>query len=226
MLFPFVTAWRVLEDWALPPTCLGCDAPAHPTTLLCAPCRALLQPAPGTRVPALEALGVPVTAALTYDGASAPLLTRYKFHGDLAAGRALGALCVPALRDAPRPQALVPVPLHRRRLRQRGHDQALGLARDWGRALALPVLVNALRRERHTRPQTELDAGERRRNLEGAFRMHRPCPPHVALVDDVLTTGSTAAAAVQALRAMGATRVDLWVVARVPEGGDQAARAK
>ena len=223
---PFATVWRTFEAWALPPVCLGCDGPAAPDTLLCAPCRDLLQPAPRMPIAALAALGVTVQAAFAYDGASAPLLTRYKFHEDLAAGRALGALSLPALRQAPRPQALVPVPLHRRRLRQRGHDQALGLARDWGRALQLPVMTDALRRERDTRPQTELDAGERRRNLEAAFRMRALCPPHVALVDDVLTTGSTAAAAVLALRAAGAKRVDVWVVAQVPDGADQPARAK
>jgi ComF family protein len=211
---PFATVWRAFEAWALPPACLGCDAPAAPDTLLCAPCRALLRPAPATPAPAPSAIGGTVHAAFTYDAACAPLLARYKFHDDLAAGRSLAELSLPALRGVPRPEALVPVPLHRQRLRQRGHDQALGLARDWGRALRLPVLVDALRRERDTRPQTELDAGERRRNLDGAFRMHSPCPRHVAVVDDVLTTGSTAAAAVHALRAAGAERVDVWVVAR------------
>ena len=227
MPLPFASVWRAIGAWALPPICLGCGGPAATDTLLCPPCRGLLRPAPVLPVPLLDALGCPVHAALAYDPASAPLLTRYKFHGDLAAGRALAALALPTLRRAPRPQALVPVPLHRRRLRSRGHDQALGLARDWGAALGLPVLVDQLRRERSTRPQTELDAGERRRNLEGAFRMHTVCPPHVALVDDVLTTGSTAAAAVAALRRAGARQVEVWVVARVPEGGaTQPARAK
>jgi ComF family protein len=213
---PFATVWRTFEAWALPAACLACEAPAPHDTLLCAPCLALLRPAPATAVPALAAFGGKVHAAFTYDAACAPLLTRYKFHGDLAAGRTLSALSLSALREAPRPEALVPVPLHRHRLRQRGHDQALGLARDWARALRLPVLVDALRRNRDTRPQTELDAHERRQNLDSAFRMHSPCPAHVALVDDVLTTGSTAAAAVQALRAAGAQRVDVWVVARAP----------
>jgi ComF family protein len=158
--------------------------------------------------------------AFRYDAASAPLLTRYKFHEDLAAGRSLAALSLPVFRDAPRPQALVPVPLHRRRLRERGHDQALGLARDWGRALGLPVLVDALHRERETRPQTELDARERHRNLEAAFRARSGLPAHVALVDDVLTTGSTAAAAVRTLQAAGVARVDVWVVAQAPAPGE------
>jgi ComF family protein len=223
---PFATVWHAFERWALPTACLGCDAPAPADTLLCAPCRALLRPAPTAPLPTLATSGGTVHAGFTYDAGTAPLLTRYKFHEDLAAGRALAALCLPSLLDAPRPEALVPVPLHRQRLRQRGHDQALGLARDWGRALGLPVLVDALRRERDTRPQTELDASERRRNLDAAFRMHRACPRHVAMVDDVLTTGSTALAAVQALRTAGAERVDVWVVARAPTPAGQAARLK
>lgn len=213
---PFATVWRAFEAWALPAACLGCDAPAAPDTLLCLPCRALLRPAPEAPVGALQALGAEVHAALCYDAASAPLLTRYKFHDDLAAGRALAALALPTFRGVARPQALVPIPLHRRRLRQRGHDQALGLARDWGRALRLPVLVEALRRERDTRPQTELDARDRAHNLEAAFRARPGLPAHVALVDDVLTTGSTAAAAVGALKAEGVARIDVWVVARAP----------
>lgn len=210
---------RAFEAWCLPSACLACALPAEPALGLCAPCRAEL------RVPAkplgsvLDGLDVDVHAALAYDPASAPLLTRYKFHADLAAGRALGVLALPTLRAAPRPDALVAVPLHRSRLRQRGHDQALGLARDWGRAMRLPVLPGLLQRVRATRPQTELHAEERQRNLEGAFLASGPCPAHVALVDDVLTTGRTAAAAVQALRGAGARRVDVWVVA-------QAARAK
>ena len=223
---PFATVWRTFEAWALPSACLGCDAPAAPDTLLCLPCRALLRPAPTTPVPGLAALGGTVHAAFTYDAACAPLLTRYKFHDDLAAGRALAALSLKALRSAPRPEALVPVPLHRRRLRQRGHDQALGLARDWGRALGLPVLFDALHRERDTRPQTELDARDRQRNLEAAFRVRAPLPAHVALVDDVLTTGSTAAAAVHTLKAAGVARVDVWVVAQAPAPGKGALRAE
>ena len=217
---PFATVWRTFEAWALPSACLGCEAPAPADTLLCPPCRALLRPAPAAPVPALLALGAAVHVAFRYDAASAPLLTRYKFHEDLAAGRCLASLSLPTFRQAPRPQALVPVPLHRRRLRQRGHDQALGLARDWGRALGLPVLVDALHRERETRPQTELDARERHRNLEAAFRARSGLPAHVALVDDVLTTGSTAAAAVRTLQAAGVARVDVWVVAQAPAPGE------
>ena len=71
--------------------------------------------------------------------------------------------------------------------------------------------------------QTELDAKDRAHNLDAAFRARTGLPGHLALVDDVLTTGSTAAAAVRALHAVGVTRVDVWVVARAPRPGDRSA---
>lgn len=205
---------HALEAWALPAACLLCALPAAGDADLCSACEAGLQPAGAGQPPALAALAVVAHAAFDYDAASAPLLTRYKFHADLAAGRCLADLALPALAGAARPDALVAVPLHPQRLRERGHDQALGLARDWGRALRLPVLPGLLRRQRATLPQTALEASARRRNLAGAFVALGACPPHVALVDDVLTTGSTLAAAAEALFAAGTLRVQAWVVAR------------
>lgn len=145
------------------------------------------------------------------------LVPRFKFHRDLAAGRLMADLMAGALASAPRPDALVPVPLHGRRLRQRGYDQALELARAVGRRLDLPVLDTALLRSRDTAPQSEQDAQARRRNLRGAFSV-RPgaaLPAHVALIDDVMTTGATLHAATRALLRAGVARVDGWVCARV-----------
>lgn len=215
MATPFIARFQALATWCLPPICLLCALPAVLDNALCDDCRReLRQPSPGLST-SLDGLDIPIHAALAYDTTSAPLLLRYKFHGDLAAGRALAAIALSTLAAAPRPDALVAVPLHRERLRQRGHDQALGLARDWGRAFGLPVLSGLLCRVRATRPQTELGAEERHRNVEAAFVPTGPCPAHVALVDDVLTTGRTAAVAAQALRAAGARRVQVWVAAQV-----------
>lgn len=158
----------------------------------------------------------PVLAAIAWGPASAPLLRRYKFHGDLACGLALADLALPALRGAARPELVVPVPLHQRRLRDRGYDQAGLLAATWARALGIPLGRDALRRTRDSRPQTRLSSRERRRNLVGAFEACSAMPPSVALVDDVLTTGSTVRAAADALREAGAHEVQVWVVARAP----------
>jgi predicted amidophosphoribosyltransferase len=80
----------------------------------------------------------------------------------------------------------------------------------------VPLLPDALHRCRHTVAQSTLDADARASNLRGAFAAGRGLPPHVALVDDVMTTGATLHAAAQALRESGVSRVDAWVCARVP----------
>ena len=145
------------------------------------------------------------------------LLPRLKFHQDLAAGRSCALRMAEALADAPRPAALVPLPLHPARLRQRGFDQALELARPLARALDLPLIEGVLVRSRDTAPQSRLDAPARRRNLRRAFAVHPgpALPTHVTLVDDVMTTGATLHAAAETLLRAGVTRVDAWVCARV-----------
>ncbi|CAG2083564.1 amidophosphoribosyltransferase [Xanthomonas arboricola pv. juglandis] len=185
--------------------CLCCATPlsASDEALLCGQC---LQHRPPLQH---------VHACFTYHWPVDGLLRRFKFRQDLAAGRLLSELMVKACAGLPRPQALVPVSLHRQRLRQRGYDQALELARPLGRALRLPCLP-LLRRVRATAPQSELDAAERQRNLRGAFVAGGALPAHVALVDDVMTTGATLHAAAQALHRAGVQRVDAWVCARVP----------
>src|SRR5690606_30442866 len=104
------------------------------------------------------------------------------------------------------------------RLRARGYDQALELARPLAHALQLPLLSGALQRVRATAPQSGLDAARRKRNLRGAFPVapHPPPPAHAALVPQVVTTGATLHAAAVALERAGVARVDAWVCARVP----------
>jgi ComF family protein len=156
-------------------------------------------------------------AACLYDFPIDQLLPRFKFHRDLAAGRLLAQLMAEAFTPLQRPQAVIALPLHRSRLRARGYDQALELARPLARALQLPLFESALRRTRATTPQSELSALARHRNLRGAFACDgADLPAHVVLVDDVMTTGATLHAAAKALRRAGVERVDAWVCARVP----------
>lgn len=219
-------------DRLLPPRCLVCGEPGSGGLDLCPDCRAALPgagpactrcalplAAPGRcgrclrRPPPLQA----VRAAFVYAAPLDRLLPRHKFHHDLAAGRLLARLMADAFVACEPPQALVPVPLHRGRLRRRGYDQALELARPLAARLDLPLRADLLRRDRATAAQSELDAPARRRNLHGAFRVaERPLPDHVALVDDVMTTGATLHAAAVALRRAGVARVDAWVCARAP----------
>ena len=145
------------------------------------------------------------------------LLPRLKFHRDFAAGRVLAQCMAERCASLPRPDAIVPVPLHHARLRQRGYDQALELAKPLARSLRLPLLGGALQRRKTTTAQSRLDADARQRNLRDAFVVdtRASLPAHIVLVDDVMTTGATLHAAARALRKAGVLRVDAWVCARV-----------
>lgn len=103
-------------------------------------------------------------------------------------------------------------------MRERGYDQALELARPLARALALPLCADRLVRHRATAAQSELHADARKRNVARAFGIAgtESLPAHVALLDDVMTTGATLHAAARTLRAAGVKRIDAWVIARVP----------
>lgn len=112
------------------------------------------------------------------------------------------------------PACLLPIPLHPKRLRERGYNQALLLARHWGKRWHIPVRTAALQRCRNTRHQTGLSAAARRENLEAAFALRGQFPAHVAIVDDVMTTGTTAGQIAELLRSAGVQRIDVWVLAR------------
>jgi ComF family protein len=122
-------------------------------------------------------------------------------------------------RQAPLPQRLIPVPLHRGRLLRRGYNQAQELARQLGKALNIPVAPGLARRLRATPDQIGLSAAQRRRNLRGAFAVSTAVAGlHLALLDDVMTTGATLEELARACKAAGATRVEAWALARQPLG--------
>jgi ComF family protein len=149
------------------------------------------------------------------------LEARFKFRGDLAAGRVLASLMIERARlESPAwPDAIVTVPLHVARLRQRGYNQAFELARPLARALGIPVARDLLQRVRATPPQTGLDAAARRRNLRRAFAVStaHALPAHAVVFDDVMTTGATLRECARTLRRAGVARVDVWALARAPQ---------
>lgn len=201
---------KQLNYGIFPPLCRLCGNPGLPEWDLCLLCHRAL---PGRPSPKLFGEGL-VWAGFEYGDPVDGMIRHFKFQAQLGTGRLLARLCEPAF-EASRPMALVPVPLHLRRLRQRGFNQSLELAKYWGRRRGLPVLPAALVRHRETAVQSALTAAEREPNVQGAFRAMMPLPPHVALVDDVFTTGATCRSACQALHAAGVQRVDVWCVARV-----------
>ena len=139
-----------------------------------------------------------------------------KYRGARALGRAIALLVLDAVRgQSSAVDALVAVPLHPRRLRERGYNQAAEIARTLARRLTLPLLARGVGRTAARAPQIELDARARYASTAGAFAVTRNLAGmRLAVVDDVITTGATVNALARALLAAGAVRVDAWAVAR------------
>jgi len=145
------------------------------------------------------------------------LVLRFKSSGDFAVGRWLAARMAHRVRDAANPDCILPAPLGRARLRERGFNQSAEIARRIARELRIPLAIDAIEKLRDTPSQQGLTRRERRANLRGAFRCARCLAGrHVALVDDVVTTGATAEAIAAELRRAGAERISVWAVARTP----------
>ncbi|MDZ5604109.1 ComF family protein [Pseudomonas sp. RP23018S] len=208
------------------PLCHGCETELPWLINACSHC-ALPLPGPGltcTRCTYAPAPFDAVIAPWQYRFPIDTLVSRFKHRRQWPLGR----LMVDALAQAlthrygdglPRPDLLLPVPMARRRLRQRGFNQAGLLGRWLSQQLQVPYSERWLLRSRDTAAQQTLDARARQRNLRNAFTL-APCAApagrHLALIDDVFTTGATAQALAALLRAAGAVRVDVYCLARTP----------
>jgi ComF family protein len=185
-----------------PPTCAACDASIALRTAFCASCASTLVRASRS------------DAAFEYGGAMSRAIHRFKYEDrpDLARplSAALARLAFPAI------DGIVPVPLHPRRLAERGYNQSTLLAHPIARMRSIPMSTDVLERQRDTPRQAELDRGARQRNVIDAFRCrfpHRVRGKRWLLVDDVRTTGATLGACKQALFAAGAAEVHAIVLA-------------
>lgn len=221
--------------------CQECEAALLPNERACPVCG---EPAPHGS-PAREICGSCIVAPPPWTLALAPFtyaapLTRVveglKSGNGLRQARVLGGLLALAVEarygNDVLPDALVAMPLTRRRLRQRGFNQAELLAAVVSRAVDRPLVKDRLVRVRDAPPQRTLPRSARLRNVRGAFAMRRtlrdrvldrdaePLPPRVALVDDVTTTGATIRAACLTLRAAGVEEVHVWVAAKTPTARD------
>jgi ComF family protein len=195
--------------------CITCALPLAAMGLTCGEC--LLEP------PAFEQVVVPWLYGFPVDS----LITRFKHNPKWPFGHLLADVLGQYLQhrfeeDVPRPEALLPVPMAKQRLRQRGFNQAAMLARWLGKSLDLPCEEQVLRRLQNTSAQQDLDAKARKRNLLQAFSLNPDAQVkgrHLALIDDVLTTGATAQALARLLMNAGAARVDVYCLARTPKPG-------
>lgn len=207
-----------LEHFAFPQLCPGCGVHAPRERLLCDACRALIprlafalcarclaratEPVGCNRHP-----GHAVWAAWVYDERAALIVQALKYGERPDLARALAGELARALPPASRPDLVLPVPLHPARRRERGYNQAELLAQALSGALGVACIEGVLERVRATRPQARLGPRSRRDNVAGAFRVRRPewlKERNIVLVDDVITTGATFEAALDALRAAGA----------------------
>lgn len=154
-------------------------------------------------------------AAFGYHFPLDKLIHAMKYGEQLALAHAFAQKLICRIDDTELPEFVIPMPLHPAKLRERGFNQSQLLAAHAARMLHIPLLSDACRRVRDTPPQSALPWKERQKNVRDAFRCDRDMSgKHVALVDDVMTTGASLNAFAEAVRKRGARRVDAWVVAR------------
>ena len=237
-LTPFLHA---ALDFIFPPLCHVCRVFIPDAGLLhiCSACRERLLPigSPQCVVCGVPFLGVgndhicgecstsrhqynAARAALVYEGACRELIHSFKYLNKTHLRRPLALLTIEHLSGFVRlqtPDLIIPVPLHRKRLRSRGFNQAVLLGELFSSHWKIPLERHNLRRIRWTEPQVNLSARDRRANVKGAFSIQNPDLVHgrrILLVDDVLTTGSTVEECAVVLKAAGAEDVTIITVAR------------
>ena len=230
-----VNNWlKIIQNWLYPPLCLLCGADSRSDQSICEGCLADL----AINLSACSGCAIPLPDDVTglcgdcqrksypFDSAHASflyqppldrLLLDLKFDKRLQNAPLLGALMAERLladgQDLP--ELLIPVPLHHARLRERGYNQALELARMLANRLGMRVDARSCIRSRQTASQSQLSARARHSNIRNAFELVRPIDAvHVAIVDDVMTTGSTVTELAKLLKRNGVERVDVWVCAR------------
>jgi len=158
-----------------------------------------------------------VVAALAYAFPADALVRALKYRGALACARPLAGALADALDSEPYPDLVMPMPLAPRRLRERGFNQAMEIARLVGAEFGLAITANGCRRSRESAPQASLPWKERAANVRNAFACELDLEGKtVAVVDDVLTTGATLNELALTLKRRGAREVWGWVVARTP----------
>jgi ComF family protein len=201
-----------VDRYATPePRCTRCALQVPEGVAVCGEC--LLVP---------PAFDVAVTG-VHYGHPWSGLITRFKFHGSLELAHVLADPLHDALRRSarPRPELLLPVPLSRERLRERGYNQAWEIARRLGRRLNVPTDAHTLLRLQDRPHQLDLPPEERAANVRGVFaveplRRHELAGRRIAVVDDVMTTGATLGEIARVLKQAGAATVEAWALARTP----------
>lgn len=152
-----------------------------------------------------------------YESPFTRLITQLKFHGQLGLSTLLGHLMVDRLIHLPHhPELIIPIPLHKTRLRERGFNQAIEIARPIAKHLQIPLDITHTQRHRYTHAQSDIAANLRYKNVRHAFSVKGILPKNVAIIDDVMTTGHTVNEFARTLKSAGVEHVQVWCCARTP----------
>lgn len=222
----------IAQTFRLPSICSLCNQYHTNKFAICTPCHTLLSPlGPACRhcaVPLPDAKFPVCGLCLRHKPDVDQVLTAYRFEEPLRTllhefkyrqGLYLSSFITQLMLDAIdvslyKTQCLIPVPMHPLRIRQRGFNQAAELAKNLGRKLNLPFDLSGCQKVMNTEPQAGLNAMQRRKNINNTFKADRQHHQHVTLIDDLLTTGSTANELARVLKNNGVAQVDLWCCAR------------
>ena len=235
----FSASARGLVDLLFPPRCVSCGSLG---SRLCQTCREQITLA---NSPACRLCGKPqrraglcpqcrtrpsdlteIRCASTLEAPLRDVIHHFKYRNARDMATPLVSLLLECWRQTDwQPDLLIPVPLHRRRRRERGYNQSEILAIDLGKMLGIPVAADEVHRVRYTRPQIELNASERQQNVDGAFRCSDGSlrGKRVLLIDDVCTTGATLRACASVMRQHGQART-IWAMTAAKAGGPSADR--
>lgn len=207
---------RLAASHLLQPDCAFCDNRREPGHSICPACHSDLPWLPPEYIAPLPDCEETLSA-FAYQPPISSLLLGVKFGKNIRSLATLGELTaegiLPQITQVP--DAILPVPLHRKRLHTRGFNQALELARPLAQTLRIPLLPNSIIRTKATLPQTELDSRQRLHNLKQAFALTKPLSyKSVAIFDDVITTGTTVRELAILLRSHGVRHIAIWSCAR------------
>lgn len=203
---------RILSNLFFSDCCFWCKLPTANASGLCASCtRALPLASITPMLPNLDDL----LALFRYQPPISQWMMRYKFQGDLSFSRFFAHSFIEKMSALKkRPDLLLPVPLYPKRLRERGFNQALEIAKPIAKHFSIPLEAHACIKIKHTPPQSTLSRAARLKNLKNTFALSKTLDAqHVAIIDDVITTGSTITQIANLLRTCGIKTISAWCCA-------------